>query len=665
MAQTNWCLDWETLSDCSLLVAQHYKTDETHVFTMGRLRNDFEKLLDFFRQNIKNKEWHITFNGLAFDSQINEYIIRNNVALSKLTGVAIARKIYAKAQDCIARSNAREFQEWSENKLSIKSIDIFKLNHWDSPAKTCSLKFAQFTMDWPNLQDMPIDHTQSITTVEQLKMISTYCKNDVASTKYLTMEKCSKLIEIRGTLTKQYGVNLYNASEPRIAKELFLLFLSNKTKILAAKMKKMRTFRKSILVKDLLLPYISFKTPEFKKLLFTFQHLIINPFNTQKAFEYTLNYRGVKTKMGLGGIHGAKKGVYQSGNGMIIMSSDVTSYYPNLAIRNKWAPAHLPQIEFCEQYEWFYNERRKVSKKDIRNALYKLILNSTFGLSIDKHSFLYDVAYGMKTTINGQLTLMMLYEMLSEEVPGCIPLLQNTDGIEMLIPEQYKDKYLEICATWEKLTQLELEHEEYQKIVAPDINNYLAVSKLKEVTKEEWDEQKLENPHNVFVHEEGSYKYAKTKCKGRYDFHELALHKNKSFLIIRKALFYFFVHGIEPEVYLKQNRNIFDYCGCVRANKSWSFSEKFIKEGIFYNLPLQKTVRYYSSKTGSKIMKSNKEDGRILNAQKAGQQTIFNLYLDKVWEDYDVDEYFYLKRIRKEITKLLPNYYPKQQSLFD
>jgi hypothetical protein len=78
------------------------------------------------------------------------------------------------------------------------------------------------------------------------------------------------------------------------------------------------------------------------------------------------------------------------------MSSDVVSYYPNLAIKNKWAPAHLPKEEFCEQYEWFFTERKKIPKKDPKNYVYKIILNSTYGLSNDKNSFLYDPEFTMR-----------------------------------------------------------------------------------------------------------------------------------------------------------------------------------------------------------------------------------------------------------------------------
>ena len=49
------------------------------------------------------------------------------------------------------------------------------------------------------------------------------------------------------------------------------------------------------------------------------------------------------------------------------MSSDVTSFYPMLAIKNGWSPAHLPSREFCELYQWFFDERKKIPKSNPMN----------------------------------------------------------------------------------------------------------------------------------------------------------------------------------------------------------------------------------------------------------------------------------------------------------
>jgi len=152
----HWVMDYETLSNCFLGVFEHYKTDEVKVFCIHELRNDLPQFIDFLEENRRNNEWHISFNGLAFDAQITQYILLNYRRFMRMTATEVANAIYKKAQDCIMRQNTRGlFQEWPEHKLFIKQIDVFKLNHWDNPAKRSSLKWIQFTMDWHNLQDMP------------------------------------------------------------------------------------------------------------------------------------------------------------------------------------------------------------------------------------------------------------------------------------------------------------------------------------------------------------------------------------------------------------------------------------------------------------------------------------------------------------------------------
>ena len=232
--------------------------------------------------------------------------------------------------------------------------------------------------------------------------------------------------------------------------------------------------QKGINVKDLILSYIKFTSPVFKQALQRFESLELDAMSLKGQFRYNLEYKGVHTTFALGGIHGARKsGVYKSDEDHIIMSSDVTSFYPNLCIRNKWSPAHFPKEEFCDQYEWFFNERVKIPKSNPMNYVYKIILNSTFGLSNEENSFFYDPELCMRITLNGQLSLMMLYEMICERIPEAFGLLQNTDGVEIRIPRDKKELYLEICKEWEEMTQLNLEHDTYQKLILGDVNNYM------------------------------------------------------------------------------------------------------------------------------------------------------------------------------------------------
>jgi DNA polymerase elongation subunit (family B) len=355
---------------------------------------------------------------------------------------------------------------------------------------------------------------------------------------------------------------------------------------------------------------------------------------TKGGLDFKIHYKGMDTVYGLGGIHGAAKpGVYEAQPGWTIMTSDVTSFYPNLAIRNGFYPEHLPKKEFLELYEWFFEERKKIPKKDPKNYVYKIILNSTYGLSNDENSFLYDPKMTMQITINGQLQLSMLYEMLAEGIPGSIPLMQNTDGLEMMIPDAYVDKYMEICAEWEKICNLQLEHDEYSKLVLADVNNYIAI-----------------------------YKDGKApKAKGRFEWEPqdqkkvAALHKNKSFLVIPKAIYNYFVYGISPEQSLKENRNIYDYCGGLKAKGQWYFEERYVDHGKVKINKLNKIVRYYISKKGVKLVKCNSKDHREMqvNAGRWLATTMNNTdgkHIDM--DSQDIDKEYYLQAIYKEIMNI-------------
>jgi len=662
--QNHYVMDYETLSNCFTAVFIHYKTDQRHIFIVHESQNDINPFIDFLIQNRENSEWHISFNGLAFDAQVTHHVLTNEEDFRNMTGDKAARAIYGVAQDTIERANNREFFDYYEKSMSIKQIDVYKLNHWNNRAKQSSLKWIQYSMDWFNMQDMPIHHANEITK-EQIPEIIEYNINDVLSTKAV-FETSKDQIKLRQTLTEEYGINLFNASEPKISKELFMDFLSKKLNISKYDLKDLRTYRSEIVMKDLILDYIDFKTDTFKGLHESYSNLIVRPPNTKGVFEYNLLYKGVKTTFGLGGIHGAKTGgIYESTEDTIIMSSDVTSYYPNLAIRNKWAPKQINKEAFCELYEWFFDERVKIPKSDPRNYVYKIILNSTYGLSNDQYSFLYDPQFTMQITINGQLSLAMLYEMISEGIPGCTPLMQNTDGVETIIPRKYVSKYLEICEEWEKITNLNLEHDTYQKLILSDVNNYIAVHDYKEISEKKTKDIQNNELYPLLKTENGKYFHAKTKCKGRFEFQNLALHKNKSFLVVRKAIYNYFIHNKLPEAYLEENKIIMDYCGGIKARNPWNFYTYKIDKGEFKKKKVQKVVRYFISQKGCKIVKHNGTDNRDIQSESGKWlQTIFNKIEKKEFEDYFINNLFYKDKIYKEINNVIDDFKPKQYQLF-
>jgi hypothetical protein len=206
----------------------------------------------------------------------------------------------------------------------------------------------------------------------------------------------------------------------------------------------------------------------------------------------------------------------------------------------------------------------------------------------------------------------------------------NTDGMEMMIPTDKVDVYLKVCAEWEKLTQLSLEHDQYSKMIIRDVNNYMAVTQK-----------------------------GKVKCKGAFEWEDLdkkkvaVFHKNKSFLIIPKAIYAWFVNGIKPEDFLADNNNIYDYCGAVKAKAGWHFVDRQIIEGKLINKHLQKIIRYFISDTGGKLVKCH-QDGREIQVESGEwlQTTINRIDTSKPFESYNINKKYYLEEIYKQIDNI-------------
>lgn len=283
---------------------------------------------------------------------------------------------------------------------------------------------------------------------------------------------------------------------------------------------------------------------------------------------------GFRYDFGTGGIHGCKKGVSVSGNGKKIYTLDVASYYPNLSIRNKIYPEHL-DVLFCEVYEGLYVERRSYDKKHALNKALKLALNGTYGASGDEFSPMFDPQFMMSITINGQLLLCMLMETLIREV-GAEIIMCNTDGFEFIADETQKEKIDALVKQWETLTGLTMEGDAYQKMMAANVNNYIAVFESGDV-----------------------------KRKGAYEYKDLDWHKNQSALVIKMAAVHQLLGKGDAAEFIRNHKDEYDFMLRTKVPRS----SKLILEveddvtGIPQEVPLQNICRYYPSVQGGKLVK--------------------------------------------------------------
>ena len=296
-------------------------------------------------------------------------------------------------------------------------------------------------------------------------------------------------------------------------------------------------------------------------------------FNFKWRIAETLNVvvDGFTYDYGVGGIHGSTAGKsYKSGDGVSIVSADVKSYYPNLSIVNNVYPEHLGET-FCKIYKDLYEQRASYGKGTSQNAVLKLALNGTYGASNDKFSPFYDPKFTMAITINGQLLLTKLAEMLITKCQTANVVMINTDGLEFTIADSEKPLANEVCSEWEKLTGLVLESEEYKQLFIANVNNY------------------------VGVFTDGSI-----KRKGAYEYEGLGWHQNQSALVIKRAAVLKATEGKPIERTIRECKDPYDFMLRTKVPRS---SSLVLRDEYGNDTPQQNICRYYIANNGGRMVK--------------------------------------------------------------
>lgn len=280
---------------------------------------------------------------------------------------------------------------------------------------------------------------------------------------------------------------------------------------------------------------------------------------------------GLTYVFGVGGIHASVESqVVEATEGYSLIDWDVASYYPNLAIKNRIYPEHLSE-QFCDIYEYMYDLRKEYKKKgmDLEQGMLKLALNGTYGASNDKYSPFYDPKFTMMITINGQLSLCMAVEkMLKYENVQIVQC--NTDGFTLKLKDEDVEDSCEVVRNWENITKLELERNDYSKMVIRDVNNYVAV-----------------------------YTDGKLKNKGAYEWKNLPHNKNQSGLVIKMAAEAYLMRGEDPEEFIRKHDDKFDFM--LRTKVPRSSKLVLVKNGE--DVQVQNICRYYISTKGFEMIK--------------------------------------------------------------
>ncbi len=555
--------DIETYPNIFTLAVEQADTPFKWAFEISQWRNDSKEIIEFLTYLRDNNARMVGFNNLGFDYPVLHMLIK--------MGHATADILYQKAMSIIQSQDSDKFTHMVyQSDRFVEQVDLFKIHHFDNKARSTSLKVLEFNMRSDTVEDLPI-RVGTMVKESERNLIKQYNAHDVQQTKkFYTYSR--DMINFREKLNTLYpGKDWINFNDTKIGKEFFTLKLEEAGVSCydygAMGRTPRQTKRPTIALKDAILPSIQFEHPELTRVLNWLKSQVIT--ETKGVFEdVTCTVNGFTFVFGLGGVHGSVENtIVESDDEFVIIDLDVSSYYPNLAIVNEFHPQHLGKT-FCTIYKNLYEQRKSYPKGSAENAMLKLALNGVYGDSNNPFSVFYDPLFTMSITLNGQLLLCELAELIMEwtdaELTQC-----NTDGLTVKIKRSEVDQLEKVRHEWEVATGLQLEEAIYSRMIIRDCNNYVGV-----------------------------YTNGKVKRKGAYE-HDLEWHQNHSALVVPKVAEQVLVHGAPIRSSVEVHPDIMDFM--LRAKVPRSGRLTIEKDGEHQQI--QNITRYYVAKGGGHLFK--------------------------------------------------------------
>lgn len=556
-------------------------------FEISEYRDDRAALLQFLNYLYVGQIFMIGYNNLHFDYNVVHHLFHNpnatygelyDVAMSIINAISKFGKIV-----------------WSDKRFA-PQIDLFKIHHFDNPAKSTSLKALQINMRSKTVVDMPVEVGTHLSQFQIDNYLKPYNYHDVDETLKFTLYSM-KAIDFRLSMIEDFGIDVLNWSDSKIGSEMMIKKIGNEAcyDYTTGRREKRQSPRSHVNLGEIIFNYVRFENPEFQRVLDylknqTLYATEINDFDDRPAAVQTKGvFKGLKAVVGglefhfgTGGIHGSLNNQrVEAGGNMIIRDIDVTSLYPSIAIVNGLYPEHLGQ-EFTRVYSDLPKERKRwqneKGKKCVEANALKLAANSVYGNSNNAYSVFYDPKYTMTITVNGQLMLCMLAEQLVK-IPTLKLIQINTDGMTYVIDKNYEPQAAQICRFWEDLTKLTLEDADYSRMFIRDVNNYIA----------EGVDGSIKLKGAYWTPDADNYFDAISESQPP------AWHKDLSNLVSVRAAVASMLYGVDPETYIRMTKNPFDFMLRAKVKRS----DKLIHG----ENQIQSTSRYYVSTDGQPLVK--------------------------------------------------------------
>jgi hypothetical protein len=258
------------------------------------------------------------------------------------------------------------------------------------------------------------------------------------------------------------------------------------------------------------------------------------------------------------------------------------------------------------------------------NAL-KLVVNTTYGASLNKYNDLCDPLMGRSVCITGQLFLLELAQHLYKDIADLRIVQLNTDGIMIEFDDSQYDQVQEILTEWQSRTGFSLEEDSIKQLVQKDVNGYIEVQ-----------------PSGKF------------KTKGGYLVRGIApagaFNVNNNATIVAKALVEYFVHGTPPEDTINACDDIFQFQIIAKAGAKYREAYHLV-DGE--KVPVQKVNRIYATSDPryGKLFKVKAENDSEAKIEMLPEHCIIDN--DNHLSITDVDKQFYIDMAKKRINDFM------------
>jgi len=554
--------DLEVYPNIFTFCGKFKNSSDVHLFEISDRKNQLTELISWLSYLRTIQAEMVGFNNIGYDYIFLHELITNPHTFTYQKAREINDLIFA-AQ----KPFAKKLQRIKPQDRFIPQIDMMKICHFDNKARRTSLKALQFSMRSESLEDLPFD-IRPLNDQEK-DVLCHYNVHDVTETEKF-FSKNEHLLNMRreylenGTL---YG-DVLNYNDTKIGVEYFIKKLGRARCYSGGKPR--QTMRDFIEYRSVILPKIHFRTEPYQSVLSWFKEQSIYMSGKDRA-KLQVDLSGLEFHFGIGGVHAsADNKIFHTDDDYQIIDVDVTGMYPAVAIANRFAPEHLGDT-FVQVYQEVVASRANYKKGTPENAILKLASNGVYGNSNNPYSPFYDPKYMLQVTLNGQLQILQLVEMM-ELIPDCELIQANTDGITLRVLKKNMPLMKMWCSIWEEMTGLNLEDVLYNRMWIRDVNNYIA---------ETMD--------------------GKLKSKGAYNFpscekdYEGWWNKDYSNLASKKACEKVLTHSWSAQIALRLCTNPFDF---MLRYKATGKSKLFIGDE-----PQLKTLRYYVSTAGGKMTK--------------------------------------------------------------